>query len=235
MHSNSPPSNPHSPNSAFYSITNPDSWIELYHSRPSWKFSQISFRRDSDPWIPFGQYQLVDASHIRPGFRAFRLRASRLEFRLANPRATVIDSNYGRNYTISAPGRYVVESSHGCRRVGDVSIPDCLRPLRPSDRYVELFFQSSPTWRRAFVHFAIEGDNDTSTWFKLPMKKRNDQAAWFQRIEAVWGLTCAFSDGKKEWDSNCSANYHVRLPGKYVVGTGTLLYSGPSDIDVHFT
>lgn len=268
MHSTPPNTCHDTPNSAFQTTTSPDSWIELYHSRPSWKLSQISFRKNSEDWVPFGKYQvrsclpslsttqfailsnknlqssqpltsqnlnkqLLDASDIRPGFRAFRLRAIRLEFRFANEHATTIDSNLGRNYIIESPGRYVVETASGCRRISDAQIADCLRPIRPADKLIELIFRSPSIWRRCFVNFALEGDHDNSTWCKMPMHRQDDSTIWFQRIEAPRGITCAFSDGARQWDSNNNSNYHIRLPGKYTAGGGFLIYCGPSDLDMH--
>lgn len=183
----------------------------------------------------FRSLQLIEADEVKPGFRAFRIKAHFLEFRLANEHASVIDSNMGRNYVISAAGRYVVESGSGCRRVADAQIADCLRAVRPKDRFVELSFQSNPLWRRCYVSYATEGEAN-GKWRKLPMEHRGEaHGSWFQRIDAPKGLTCAFTDGAAEWDNNRDRNYEIRLPGSYVLGGGHLTYCGVSDLDVHLS
>eukprot|EP00737_Agarophyton_chilense_P004815 gb/GEZJ01006422.1/.p1 GENE.gb/GEZJ01006422.1/~~gb/GEZJ01006422.1/.p1 ORF type:complete len:106 (+),score=11.08 gb/GEZJ01006422.1/:124-441(+) len=47
------------PNTAFRDTEHCKAWIEIYHSRPSWKISQISFKKDFDEWVPFGKFQLL--------------------------------------------------------------------------------------------------------------------------------------------------------------------------------
>lgn len=177
-------------------------------------------------------YQLIDASDVRPGFRVFRIRATRLEFKFANGKRTDIEDNSGKNYVIESPGRYVVVTGSGCRRVSDAQIADCLRPMRPHDKYVELLFEANPTWRNCFATFCMEGEHDLD-WHKQPMELRSEPGVWFLRIEAKHGVKCAFTDGGSEWDSNSNLNYQIKLPGKYLIGKRHIVYLGVSDLDIH--
>lgn len=103
------------------------------------------------------------------------------------------------------------------------------------DRFVELSFQSSLAWRSCFVSYAIDGQ-DNKVWHKLPMDMRTDaNGSWFQRIEAPRGIVCAFNDGGSHWDNSKGRNYEIRLPGKYILGGGHMVYCGVSDLDVHFS
>lgn len=113
-----------------------------------------------------------------------------------------------------------------------MQIADCLRAIRPTDKYVELYFETPQVWQRCFVTFADEREIDNSTWFRMPMKRGEARTLWFQRLEAPMGITCAFTDGKRAWDSNKDNNYHIRLPGKYVVGGSMLTYCGPAELDL---
>lgn len=217
-------------------------WIELYHSRPSWRRCLISYRADGGAWVPFGTLHLVDANTVRPGFRCFRIRAKRLEFSLANgtgPRAHV-DGNSGKGFVVDAPGRYVVESGGGVRRVGDACIEECLRPLRPRDQFVELVFQTGDAgaWGVCFVTFArCQAGVCEDEWKTAAMKAwGSERGDWFYRVrigDDGKGLDCAFNDGADHWDSNNSLNYAVRLPGKYLIANGRIKYLGPSDLDIH--
>lgn len=177
--------------------------------------------------------QLIDASDIKPGFRTFRIKAMRLEFRLCNETGATVDSIVGRNYVIDQPGRYVVESGSGCRLVSEAQIADCLRAMRPKHRFVELAFESDPLWQKAYITYVVEGDCDNA-WRKAQMQVRcQEPGHWFTRVDALKGLTCAFSNSTGQWDSNSDRNYQIRVPGKYEVGRGSLIYYGPSDLDLH--
>lgn len=221
------------PNTAFYNTPYNQPWIELFHSHPSWSVCQISYRKDDNPWVPFGKFRLIDASDIKLGFRAFRIKATSLEFRLCNETGQTIDSIIGRNYKISSPGRYVVESGSGCRRVSDAQIADCLRTIRPKHRFVELTFESDAIWQKAYLSYVIEGQKD-SAWRKASMKLRCQLPGyWFARVEAPKGITCAFNNSAGEWDNNADRNYQIRMPGKYLIASSSLIYCGPSDLDVH--
>lgn len=145
---------------------------------------------------------------------------------------TRTDSNNGRNYVIHSPGRYVVENGEGCRRVSEAQIPDCLRPMRPNDRFVELFFETNRLWRNCFVTYSVNGDHHNE-WRKIPMEMVCQSGIWFQRICATKGVTCAFNDGATDWDNNSEHNYHICLPGKYSIGGDHLVYQDPSDVDMH--
>lgn len=175
--------------------------------------------------------QLINAKTTKSGFRVFRVKAVRLEFRLSNGSNTVIDSNSGRNYLVESPGRYVVESGHGCRRVGDANIADCLRAMRPSDKYIEIVYVGAKSWRNCFITFSAR-EESRADWFRDSMQMmRNGQ--WFRRLECGAGIVFAFNDGADRWDSNNGENYHLTLPGKYVAGNGKLTFCGISDFDMH--
>lgn len=146
---------------------------------------------------------------------------------------SVKDSNHGRNYTIDSPGRYVVESGNGCRRVSDAQIADCLRALRPNDTFVEVTFHCVQDWRNCFITYAFYKDKE-SEWFKLPMNKfAFKQRTWAICLIGKTGIDCAFNDGSEEWDSNNGKNYQIRLPGRYTAGNGFLSYLGIAQLDMH--
>ncbi|KAI0564133.1 hypothetical protein FGB62_30g051 [Gracilaria domingensis] len=158
--------------------------------------------------------------------------AERLEFKFANRNGTEIDNNVGRNYVIESPGRYVVESGSGCRRVADAQVADCLRAQRPKDTYVELMFNANPIWRNCYVAFCAPGE-DALEWHKQQMELMEETGLWFQRVETTDGINCAFTDGNVEWDSNINLNYQIRMPGRYALGRGSIAYLGPSALDMH--
>lgn len=145
--------------------------------------------------------------------------------------------NDGRNYHISQPGRYVVESGSGCRRVSDSQIADCLRPLRRNDKFIELTLKPSAksTWRNCHITYKLHHSSRVEDgWFTAPMNRSATLLdAWVSTIEAPEGIECAFNDGGTEWDSNNSNNYHMTLPGKYSLGNGSMEYVGASNIDLH--
>lgn len=199
---------------------------------------------------------MIDASNIRNGFRAFRIRATQLQFRLANGDQSMVDDNNGCDFVIESSGRYVVHpgasSGSGLTRVSDVQLPDVLRPLRPTDSTIELVFTTggsgSSSWRSAYVVYipvasrdALSFSNASSTeeWLTLPMNKsavhlqHGPRATWTLCIDAQFGIDCAFNDGGNEWDSNQSQNYKIRLPGRYSIGNGYLQYEGVAQLDMH--
>ena len=154
-----------------------------------------------------------------------------MEFQLANEDQSVIETNSGHNYVVEGSGRYVVEAGIGIRKVGEADIVECLRTLRPNDRYLELYFQSSPIWRRCYVKYSL---HEKSNWEITPMEMQSStNRYWFHRIEILSGVQCAFSDGGDDWDNNDTKNYSFYLPGKYIVANKMITYLGQSDLDAH--
>lgn len=199
---------------------------------------------------------MIDASNIRNRFRAFRIRAPRLQFRLANGDQSMVDDNHGRDFVIESSGRYVIHpgapSGRGLTRVSDVQLPDVLRPLRPTDSTIDLVFTNagagSSSWRSAYVVYMPVASRDavsfstassTEEWMTLPMNKsalhvpHGRTVTWCVCIDAQYGIDCAFNDGGQQWDSNQTQNYKIRLPGRYSVGNGYLQYDGVAQLDMH--
>lgn len=177
---------------------------------------------------------MLPADDIKQGFRAFRIRAHKLEFRIADSTCSVIDSNNGRNYLVNSPGRYVLESGNACRRVSDAMIADCIRAERPNDRFVELSFRPYSTWRSCYLAFSPLHQDDNTEWCTLPMNRAaTPSGSWLARVEAPLGIDCAFRNDTGQWDSNDSRNYIIRAPGSYTLGQGTLEYKGVSIADIH--
>lgn len=126
-----------------------------------------------------------------------------------------------------------MEPGSGCRRVSNAMIADCLRPLRPKDSYVELWFETERSWRNCYVTYITEGDTE-SKWYKLGMTRSYELGRWFLSIKTKLGIRCAFTDGGNRWDSNRGENYHIALPGRYVLGSNSITYEGISRLDMHF-
>lgn len=175
---------------------------------------------------------MIDASETKSGFRVFRIRARRFEFRLADGRNTSVDSNCGRNYIIESSGRYVVESGNGCRKVSDACIADCLRANRPNDEWIELSYESNLQWRNCYISYSIQG-SDKDEWFEVSMDGSPETGSWFHRIVAKAGIDFVFHNGDRDWDNNQSRNYQIRLPGRYTIKKGWCHYGGVSSIDMH--
>lgn len=175
--------------------------------------------------------QLIDAEHVRPGFRAFRTQCSRLEFRLGDLATGAAQPTDGCTFTATSPGRYVVAGNEQ-QRVGDADVVECLRSQRPSDRFLEILYTSDPAWRRAFLSYASDGSK--AQWMRAKMTMSSAQGdQWFCRAE-VQGerVELAFTDGGDEWDNNTARNYAVPLPGKYAVAGQEIRYLGPASVDL---
>ena len=218
-------------NDAFASCPQGERWIEIFYSRPSWSRCLISYSADKKPWKPFGKFQLIDASHIRPGFRVFRIQADRFEFKLADGLQSNIEDNDGKNFIIEGSGRYVLESGK-LRWVSDADILECLKPLRPRDQYIELYFQPPTKWEKCLCVYAKDGGE----WGEKPGEPLEKSALgedeWSTRVKAKT-LECAFNDGGEKWDSNVDQNYKILMPGKWLVGCAKITYLGPPEMDLH--
>lgn len=221
------------PVSASASLTTPDKWFEIFHSKPSMKHCYLLEKLPSGEFTdPSPLNELVDASHIREGFRVIRLPARRIEFALTNGTARRWEDNNGANYVLdSVPGRYVVE--HGIRRVGDTNAAECVQAaLRTDDEYIQLEFRAD-LWQSCFCSYQGDGD----PWTPAPgvemtsIEKTDMQGKFFQIEVKAKKLECAFNDGGDTWDSNMGKNYRVGHPGKFAVADGQVHYVSPAEKD----
>lgn len=211
-------------------------WIEVFHSKPSMAHCYLLEKLPSGAFTtPSAANELVDASHIRPGFRVFRLPARRITFALTNGTSRNWEDNHGANYTIDAvAGRYVIE--HGIRRVGDADGAECVQAaLRTADNHVQIRFRAD-LWGACFCAYQAAGE----AWTPAPgaqMRRLNDAhgahgAKHFEIVVRARALQCAFNDGAQIWDSNLTRNYRIGHPGKYDVTDGKVVYRGPADQDM---
>lgn len=221
----------------------PDQWIEIFHSKPSMKrcflLEQLADGKYTDPSL---SNMLVDASHIREGFRVYRTRSRRLEFVLTNGSNREWQDDNGRNYIIDAiPGRYVVE--HGIRRVDDADNAACRQAvLRPDDSHIHLVFRAD-LWDKCFCNFKVNNEDWTPTpgqQMKTGTGPSGDTTAppeqegkFFYIVIKGKRLVCAFSDGGENWDSKQGFNYMLGLPGRYHVSGGEIRYVSPAFTDLH--
>ncbi|CAN8073528.1 unnamed protein product [Agarophyton chilense] len=180
---------------------------------------------------PSPDNRLRDASHIRHGFRVFRLPFRRIQFVLTNGTNRNWEDNNGNNYVIDVPGRYVVE--HGIRRVADADASECFQTVcRPNDRYIQLSFRAD-LWQKCYCSCQI----DNHQWTKPPGKQmtlvpNQQQARYYELVIEASRMACAFNDGGENWDSRLNNNYLIGCPGKYQVSDGTVRYISPSDNDL---
>lgn len=175
--------------------------------------------------------QLIDAKNVRPGYRAFRINACRLEFRLSNMSRSILEPPKGQ-HIVEKPGRYVLmDSSTVLRRVGDADVVECLRALRPRDRYLEIYYRPDPRWRKVLVTYSL---SPSSKWVSSPMTMTAVEGdLWFHRVEILTHVEFVFCDGNDEWDNHDGKNYSVYLPGKYGVANNRIVYLGASNADRH--
>lgn len=174
---------------------------------------------------------MIDSSFIKEGFRVFRIQADTLHFKLANGSHTLIDDNCSAHYHVYAPGRYIVESGSGCRRVSDAQIHDCLRSLRISDRFAHITYFSARNWAKCFVGYAMNGVSSVN-WIFLPMQpSATTQGAWSVIIEAPSGLQCAFYNCPFTKNDDVQS-YSIQIPGRYTIRSGQAFYEGPSALDL---
>lgn len=209
-------------------------WMEIFHSKPSMPNCYLLEKLPSGEFAkPSSKNCLVDASHIRPGFRVLRRPATRVEFVLTDGSDRQWDDNHGSNYVIDAyPGRYVVE--HGIRHVGDVDRVQCFQTMiRPQDRYIHISFQAD-LWEKCFISFKRE----SSEWTDTPgeqmtlMARPGQVGRIFEIIIEAQKLTFAFNDGAEIWDANSGVNYNIGCPGRFIVTDGDAQYIGPTEKDL---
>eukprot|EP00170_Pyropia_yezoensis_P001192 contig_5351_g1196 len=208
-------------------------YIEVFHSKQSWRICTISYSADGRPWVPFNRFCLIDASEVRPGFRVFRIRASSLTFRLSNGRGTG-DSANDMAYTAPSPGRYVADN--GLTRVGDADVGACVAAERTTARethnWIELSVRVDAKWPQAWATVAVDGGE----WSALPGLRLRERLVDGERWcwTRVRGSRAEFAlhDGGDEWDNGGGGNYVVGWPGKWVVAGGECNYLGPADADL---
>lgn len=211
----------------------PDKWIEIFHSKPSMEHCYLLEKLSSGSFTdPSPSNELVDAAHIREGFRVIRLPARRIEFVLTNGSSRAWEDNNGKNYVIdSIPGRYVVE--HGIRRVDDANPAECAQAaMRKADKYVQVEFRAD-LWEKCFCSYKADADPWTpAPGVEMKLIEKKDMQGRFFRIEVeAEKFACAFNDGADNWDSNMRSNYRVGHPGKYSVADGRVHYIEPADKD----
>lgn len=209
--------------------------MEIFYSKPSLTRCYLLEKHESGEFSkPSSKNELIDASHIRDGFRAFRSRAKAIEFVLSDGSDRNCDNNNGDNYRLSGdPGRYVVE--HGIRRVGEANGDECYQAVvRHADKYVHLCFRAD-LWERCFAYFSRDGGD----WGSAPGEEMTlvgsvdaGAARNFELIVRAKRLEVAFNDGSDVWDANDGNNYRIGLPGKYVLSDGKAVHKGPTDKDL---
>eukprot|EP00180_Rhodochaete_pulchella_P000306 Plantae.Rhodophyta-Rhodochaete_pulchella.ctg12119.p1 GENE.Plantae.Rhodophyta-Rhodochaete_pulchella.ctg12119~~Plantae.Rhodophyta-Rhodochaete_pulchella.ctg12119.p1 ORF type:complete len:246 (+),score=33.56 Plantae.Rhodophyta-Rhodochaete_pulchella.ctg12119:94-831(+) len=217
-------------NSDEYTTPPRGDWIEVFYSRPSWPDCFVVYKAgDAEEFTPNGEHRLVDGSHVRQGFRVFRIRGvSSLQLAMTNGTSRQWDDNSGQYYHIEGSGRYVVAGL--VRRVDDADAEECERSLRTNDKWIELYFEAS-LWDKCFCSYAPD---DSAEWTDAPgeeMEKSPDTGEFFIRIPAR-KLIFAFTDGGQYWDSNSEQNYRVGFPGKYKVMDGKVHSRGLAEADI---
>lgn len=207
-------------------------WIEVFHSKPSMARCYLLEKLPSGEFTsPSRQNQLRDASHIRDGFRVYRLPSRHIEFVLTNGSDRLWEDNHGRNYIIDAPGRYVVE--HGIRRVGESNPRESIQMMcRPDDQWIHILFRAD-LWEACLCNYKVD-DKEWTTAPGEPMKtvvNPHQDGKWFELQVKGNQIEFAFNDGGEIWDSNLRNNYKIGHPGKYIVTGGKVVYIEPADLD----
>ncbi|KAK4533590.1 hypothetical protein CCYA_CCYA18G4472 [Cyanidiococcus yangmingshanensis] len=209
-------------------------WIEVFHSMPSLENVYIIFSKDGGPWTPNRTHKFEDASHIREGFRVFRVGGcKRLEFAITDGKR-YWDDNGGQNYVITEPGRYVVSIS-GLERRGDVDIEEIHRQqTKAVDQYIEILYRSPPGWQRAHILYAKQL-NAQGGWTPSPgepmLRNPEESGLFFIRLLAK-ELEFVFTDGENAYDNRKGKNYKCHTPGRYIVQYEQCQYLGRSQRDL---
>lgn len=209
----------------------PEGWIEIFHSKPSMKHCYLLEKLSDGTFSsPARSNELKDADHIREGFRVFRLPARRVEFVLTNGSNRNWEDNFGANYIVDSPGRYVVE--HGIRRVGDANSAECVQAtLRTEDQYIQIEFRAD-LWEKCFCCYQANDEPWTpAPGVEMILLEKDVEGRFFQIELKAERLTCAFNDGGEIWDSNLRKNYKIGHPGKYNMIDGKVVYMEPADRD----
>lgn len=208
-----------------------EEWIEIFHSKPSMKHCYLLEK------LPHGKFssparsnELKNADYIREGFRVFRLPARRIEFVLTNGSNRNWEDNYGANYIVDSPGRYVVE--HGIRRVGDANAAECAQAtLRTEDQYIQIEFRAD-LWEKCFCCYQVSDEPWTpAPGVEMRLVEKGVEGRYFQIEVKAKSLSCAFNNGGEIWDSNLRKNYKMGHPGKYTMIDGRVVYLEPADKD----
>ncbi|KAK4537543.1 hypothetical protein CDCA_CDCA13G3568 [Cyanidium caldarium] len=210
-----------------------DDWIEIFHSMPSLEQVYIIYSQDGGKWTPRRAHALEDASHVRDEFRVFRIHGCRqLEFVLTDGQR-YWDNNYGANYRITQPGRYVVGVS-GLQRKGDVDMDEVRRMLlRGVDEFIELLWEAPAEWTQAYVLYATAFDTDNA-WIAPPGDPMSQPVhaggRWFCRIRAQQ-LEFVLHNGRGVYHKFHGKNFRCHSPGRYVVRGMSCEYVGRSERD----
>jgi hypothetical protein len=209
-------------------------WIEIFHSMPSLENVYIIFSKDGGKWTPNRRYKFEDASHIREGFRVFRIAGcKRLEFAITDGKR-YWDNNGGQNYAITEPGRYVVSVS-GLERRGDVDADEILRQqTKAVDQYIEILYRPPPEWEQVYILYAKQLNAKTG-WTPSPgelmLRNPEEDGLYFIRLLAK-ELEFVFTDGDQAYDNCKGKNYKCHTPGRYIVQYDGCQYLGRSQRDL---
>lgn len=207
-------------------------WIEVFHSKPYMRDCYMLEKLEDGAFSkPSPQTTLRDASHIRDGFRVFRMPFRRIEFVLTNGTDRNWEDNNGENYIIDAPGRYVVE--HGIRRVDDADHHECYQTvIRLNDCFIQIYFRAD-LWDKCYCSFQIgDGEWTIAPGREMLLLSKRQPGRYFELVVKAPRLACAFNDGGDNWDSRMKNNYLIGCPGKYNICDGTVNYISPSDEDL---
>jgi len=215
-------------------VNDPNSWIEIFHSMPSLENVYIIFSKDGGKWTPNRTYRFEDASHIREGFRVFRVSGcKRLEFAITDGKR-YWDNNGGQNYVITEPGRYVV-SIRGLQRRGDVDMDEIRRQqTKATDQYIEILYRAPADWSQVYIMYAKQL-NAKADWTSAPgelmLRNPEEQNLYFIRLLAK-ELEFVLNNGGEEYDNCKGKNFKCHTPGRYLVQHEDCKYLGRSERDL---
>ncbi|KAA8494253.1 hypothetical protein FVE85_4228 [Porphyridium purpureum] len=204
-------------------------WIEVFYSNETWKRAVLVYKeRGSDEWK---EVRMVDAGHIRKGFRVARLYVGSITFFLTNglKNNKRVEDCWGQNFRVDIPGgRFVVQNGGALKYVGDADGQECERALSvANDRYIEVLF-SADLWQSCCMVYSKNAgpfiDAPGTPLEKLPTGE------FFFQTEAA-SLEFAFNNGGEVWDSNNEQNYIIGYPGRYKVYDGRPHFLSRADAD----
>lgn len=186
-------------------------WVEIFHSRPSWRRAYLQARvGDGSTWSNPRDAPLVDAGHIRDGFRVYRAvlePGQTIRFVITNGTARDWDGppDGADSFTIDHGGRYVVQ--HGLRHVGEADELECATAVfYPNDKFVTVDFVAE-LWENCFCAYSVDGND----WTQPPgqqMQLVSTAPRKFSITIPAKTLMFAFNNGGDPavWDSNHDKN-----------------------------
>eukprot|EP00181_Compsopogon_caeruleus_P006653 CAMPEP_0184688374 /NCGR_PEP_ID=MMETSP0312-20130426/29659_1 /TAXON_ID=31354 /ORGANISM="Compsopogon coeruleus, Strain SAG 36.94" /LENGTH=240 /DNA_ID=CAMNT_0027145465 /DNA_START=140 /DNA_END=862 /DNA_ORIENTATION=- len=205
-----------------------EGWIESFQDAKDWTSSVVRYEVDNE-----GCWREGMMHGVGEGVHVFRVRARHLRFTLSQGSSKEKTRGCSAEaVTVSRSGRYFFRGSSLPERISDACVDDCLRSLRPKDRFVELFYESDPIWLHCFVMFTRDGG---STWKEQPGSpmRRVQPGLWFVRL-SFRPMEIAFHDGRSLHNSTPSQKFCcIGVPGKYRVSNHRCRWIGPSDLDLH--